>query len=50
MTLTKPQLLGLLGGGGLDGIDHSGDAETVGRLLSLVHAQAEDFAIVTPML
>jgi alkyl sulfatase BDS1-like metallo-beta-lactamase superfamily hydrolase len=50
LTLTKPQLLGLLGGGGLDGIDHSGDQETVGRLLSLIHAQAEDFAIVTPLL
>jgi alkyl sulfatase BDS1-like metallo-beta-lactamase superfamily hydrolase len=50
LTLTKGQLLGLLAGNGLDGIEHSGDPATFGRLLALVHAQTEDFAIVTPLL
>ncbi len=40
MTLTKSQLLGLLGGGGIDRIEHSGDPATLGRLLALVHPQA----------
>ena len=50
MTLTTAQLLGLLGGGGFDGIEHSGDLATLPRLMGLVDAQAEDFAIVTPLL
>jgi len=48
LTLTKLQLLGLLGGGGLDGIEHTGEPATIPKLLALVDAQAEDFAIVTP--
>ncbi len=50
LTLTTAQLLGLLGGGGFDGIEHSGDPATLGRLMGLVDAQAADFAIVTPLL
>ncbi len=49
VTLTTVELLGLLGGG-LDGIDHTGDLATLSRLLGLIDAQAEDFAIVTPLL
>ena len=48
LTLTKAQLLGLLGGGGLDGIEHSGDPATVQRLLGLLDSPDPAFAIVTP--
>jgi alkyl sulfatase BDS1-like metallo-beta-lactamase superfamily hydrolase len=48
LTLTKTQLLGLLGGAGLDGIDHSGDAGVLPRLLALLETPDPGFAIVTP--
>lgn len=46
LTLTKQQLLGLLGGRGLDGIEHHGDATVLGRLLSLL--DTPDPAFSTP--
>ena len=36
VTLTKAQLLGLLAGGGVDGIDHSGDLGVVQRFIGLL--------------
>ena len=48
VTLTKPQLLQLLATANPDGIDMSGDAAVVGRLMSLVDNPDPDFAIVTP--
>ena len=48
LTLTKKQLLGLLSGGNLDQVDHTGDPATVAKLLELVDPLTEDFAIVTP--
>ena len=48
LTLTKQQLLGLLGGRGLDGIEHHGDATVLGRLLSLLDTPDPAFPIVTP--
>jgi alkyl sulfatase BDS1-like metallo-beta-lactamase superfamily hydrolase len=46
--LAKPQLLGLLGGHGLDGIDHQGDASVLSRLIGLLDTPDPSFAIVTP--
>ncbi|MEU1252404.1 alkyl sulfatase C-terminal domain-containing protein [Streptomyces chartreusis] len=48
LTLTKPQLLGLLAGRGLDGIEHEGDVGVLTRLLGLLDEPDPDFAIVTP--
>ncbi|MCZ4125552.1 alkyl/aryl-sulfatase [Streptomyces sp. H39-S7] len=46
--LTKPQLLGLLAGRGLDGIDHQGDPGVLTRLMALLDTPDPDFPIVTP--
>jgi alkyl sulfatase BDS1-like metallo-beta-lactamase superfamily hydrolase len=48
LTLSKAQLLGLLGGGGLDGIEHSGNPAVLARLVSFLDVPDPDFAIVTP--
>jgi alkyl sulfatase BDS1-like metallo-beta-lactamase superfamily hydrolase len=49
VTLTKPQLIGLLtGAGGLDGIATDGDLGVVQRLLAVIEAPTPGFAIVTP--
>ena len=48
VALTKPQLLGLLLAGQIDGIDMSGDGSVLGRLISLMDNPDPDFAIVTP--
>ncbi|UGT42863.1 MBL fold metallo-hydrolase [Nocardia yamanashiensis] len=48
LTLTKPQLLGLLAGQGLEGIDQVGDSTVLQRLLGLLEQPDPDFAIVTP--
>ena len=48
MNLTKPQLLGLLAGQGLDGIDHQGDAKVLTRLMGLLDTPDPNFPIVTP--
>ncbi len=48
ITLTRPELLGLLAGGGLDGLSTDGDTGVVGRHLTVLDAVSGDFAIVTP--
>lgn len=48
LTLTKPQLLGLIAGHGTDGIDHTGDLGVLHRLTSVLVDYDPDFAIVTP--
>lgn len=48
LTLTKPQLLGLLAGKGLDGITTTGDASLLARLFSHVTEPDRGFPIVTP--
>jgi alkyl sulfatase BDS1-like metallo-beta-lactamase superfamily hydrolase len=48
LTLTKPQLLGLLAGQGMEGIQTSGDPATLGRLVGLLDEPDPSFAIVTP--
>lgn len=49
ITLTKPQLLQLLATAAPDGIDMSGDAAVLGRLMSLIDNPDPDFAIVDPL-
>jgi len=48
LTLTKPQLLGMLSGTGLDGTQHTGDPAALPRLLGLLDEPDPTFAIVTP--
>jgi alkyl sulfatase BDS1-like metallo-beta-lactamase superfamily hydrolase len=48
LTLTKPLLLGVLAGRGLDGIEHSGDPAVLGRLTALLDTPDPAFPIVTP--
>ncbi|MFI0989478.1 alkyl sulfatase C-terminal domain-containing protein [Streptomyces exfoliatus] len=47
-TLTKPQLLGVLAGKGLDGIATTGDPAVLTRLFSYVTKPDPAFPIVTP--
>ncbi|MCF2530848.1 alkyl/aryl-sulfatase [Yinghuangia soli] len=48
LTLTKPQLVGLLGGQGLDGIDVQGDPKAVATLAGFATKADPNFDIVTP--
>jgi alkyl sulfatase BDS1-like metallo-beta-lactamase superfamily hydrolase len=48
ITLTKRELLGLLAGQRLDGIDHDGDPAALTRLMGLLETPNEAFAVVTP--
>ena len=48
VTLTQPQLLGLLAGQGLDGIATEGDTGLLQKVLSLLDQPDPNFAIVTP--
>jgi alkyl sulfatase BDS1-like metallo-beta-lactamase superfamily hydrolase len=49
LSLTKAQLLGLLAaGGGLNGIEHTGDPAVLSRLLALLDTPDPAFPIVTP--
>ena len=48
LTLTKPQLLGLLAGRAADGIEHEGDMSVLRRLIAVLDDPDPDFAIVTP--
>jgi alkyl sulfatase BDS1-like metallo-beta-lactamase superfamily hydrolase len=48
LTLTKPELLGLLAGLGLDTVDHEGDPGLLTALFSLVTTPDKIFPIVTP--
>jgi alkyl sulfatase BDS1-like metallo-beta-lactamase superfamily hydrolase len=48
LTLTKPQLLALLGGAGLDGVQLEGDPGTLSTILSFLDDPDPAFTIVTP--
>jgi alkyl sulfatase BDS1-like metallo-beta-lactamase superfamily hydrolase len=48
VNLTKPQLLGLLGGAGPDGLDLQGDPSALTTIMSLLDAPDPAFAIVVP--
>jgi alkyl sulfatase BDS1-like metallo-beta-lactamase superfamily hydrolase len=48
LTLTKPQLLGLVAGRGLAGIEHTGDPAALSRLTALLDTADPAFPIVTP--
>ncbi|MFJ5735556.1 alkyl sulfatase C-terminal domain-containing protein [Streptomyces microflavus] len=48
LTLTKPQLLSVLAGGGLDGIEQSGDASLLGDLFAVLAEPDKSFPIMTP--
>ena len=48
LTLGKPQLLGMLAGKGLEGIQTEGDPGVLQRLLGLLDTPDPGFAIVTP--
>jgi alkyl sulfatase BDS1-like metallo-beta-lactamase superfamily hydrolase len=48
LTLTKAQLLGLLAGHGLDGIEHTGDPAALIKLMDLLDTPDPAFPIVTP--
>lgn len=48
LTLTRPLLLGLLAGHGLDGVTADGDMAALQRLLSVLDQPDPGFAIVTP--
>jgi alkyl sulfatase BDS1-like metallo-beta-lactamase superfamily hydrolase len=48
LTLTKSQLLGLLGGAALDGITTTGDVSVLHTVLGVLDPSRPGFAIVTP--
>jgi alkyl sulfatase BDS1-like metallo-beta-lactamase superfamily hydrolase len=48
ISLTRPQLLGLLGGAGHDGVAMAGDARLLPKLLAVLDDPDPDFPIVTP--
>jgi alkyl sulfatase BDS1-like metallo-beta-lactamase superfamily hydrolase len=48
VTLTKPQLLGLVVTGSLDGIQTDGDTQALATLVALLDEPDRDFDIVTP--
>jgi alkyl sulfatase BDS1-like metallo-beta-lactamase superfamily hydrolase len=48
LTLTRPQFLGLLASGSLQGIDAAGDPGVLKTLLSLADEPDPSFAVVTP--
>lgn len=48
LTLTKPRLLGVLSGKGLDGVTVDGDPELLSRLFSYVTESDPAFPVVTP--
>lgn len=48
LTLTKPQLLGVVSGKGLDGVKVEGDPSVLATLTQLLDRADTDFAIVTP--
>jgi len=48
LTLTHPQLLGLLASGSLEGIETAGDPGVIKTVLSLIDEPDPNFPIVTP--
>ena len=48
LTLTKPQLLGVLAGRGLDGIEHTGEPAALSKLIGLLDAPDPASPVITP--
>ncbi|MER6509319.1 alkyl/aryl-sulfatase [Nonomuraea sp. NPDC050227] len=48
LRLTRAQLLGLLAGKGVEGVEREGDITALQRLVAVLDSPARDFAIVTP--
>jgi alkyl sulfatase BDS1-like metallo-beta-lactamase superfamily hydrolase len=48
LSLSKAQLLGVLAGRGLDGIEHTGDPSALARLVAVLDTPDPAFPIVTP--
>ena len=48
VTLTQPQLLALLAGHGLNGVEHTGDPVALKKLLDLLDSPDPAFPVVTP--
>ena len=48
VTLTKPQLLGMLAGAGADGVQFDGDPKTFATIAALTDEPDPSFSIVTP--
>ena len=48
VTLTKPQLLGMLAGAGVDGVQFDGDPKTFATIAGFTDEPDPSFAIVTP--
>jgi alkyl sulfatase BDS1-like metallo-beta-lactamase superfamily hydrolase len=48
LSLTKAQLLGVIAGSGLDGVEHKGDPTALERLLAVLERPDQTFAIITP--
>ena len=48
LTLTKPQLLGVLAGRGLDGIEHTGEPAALSKLMGLLDTPDPAFPVITP--
>ncbi|MEU5876992.1 alkyl sulfatase dimerization domain-containing protein [Spirillospora sp. NPDC047279] len=48
LTLTKPQLLAMTAGGGMEGVQASGDQKVMATLLGLLDEGDREFDIVTP--
>jgi len=48
VTLDKAQMLGVILGASMDGVDFDGDLDVIGRLLAVVETPDRHFAIVTP--
>ncbi|MER6581131.1 alkyl sulfatase dimerization domain-containing protein [Nonomuraea sp. NPDC001023] len=48
LRLTRAQLLGLLAGKGVEGVEREGDITALQRLVAVLDSPAPDFAIVTP--
>jgi alkyl sulfatase BDS1-like metallo-beta-lactamase superfamily hydrolase len=48
LVLTRQQLLGLIAGRGVEGLEHTGDLGVLPRLFALLEAPDPAFAIVTP--
>ena len=48
ITLTKPQLLGMLGGAGTNGVQFDGDPKVFAMIVGLTDQPDPNFTIVTP--
>jgi alkyl sulfatase BDS1-like metallo-beta-lactamase superfamily hydrolase len=48
VTLTKPQLVALLGSASIEGVEFDGDTSVIQRLVGLLESPDPDFEVVTP--